>query len=135
MVTAVVMSVVVVVVVLAIAVVLEMMLVKVPLVKMVLLVVTAVTVVLLVLTVIGRVFKVSVVEVLLIVEVVSALVCTGPVIDTFVEVLAVDIGVDALFIVCNVEVDLSMGELTDILRDILTTFEFVLPVPLEEFRC
>lgn len=80
-------------------------------------------------------------------------VCAGAVIATFVEVLAVDMCVDALIIVSDVAVGslmdalaaLILGVLTGIGVDVLVGVnvnvperaitEFAMPGPLEEFRC
>ena len=87
--------------------------------------------------------------------VVGALVCAGAVIDAFVEVLTVDMRADVLIVVSNVAVDLLMDALIDIIRDaltninvdvlvgvngnvfagVMTTFEFLVPCPFEEFCC
>ena len=82
---------------------------------------------------------------------VRALVCTGEMTDTFVEVLTVDTRVDVIIVVSNVAVDLLMDVLTDailgvlanieidvlvdgnanVFVDVMTIFEFAMPGPLE----
>ena len=87
----------------------------------------------------------------LVIVVARALLWDAAVIDTFVEVSAVD--TDVLIIVSNVAVDLWVDSLTDIIRgvltnidvdvlmdanikvfvDVMTAFEVSIPGPLEEF--
>ena len=89
--------------------------------------------------------------VVLLVVVIRALMWAGVVIDTFVEVLTVDMPVDVLIVVSNVGVGLLMDGLTDVILGVLTkidvdvlvvanvnvfvgvmiVFEFVMPGPLE----
>ena len=68
--------------------------------------------------------------------VVSDLLCAEAVSDTFVfEVLTGDIRVDVLIIVSNVAVDLLMDVNVNMCAGEMTSFEFVMPGPLAEFRC
>ena len=98
---------------------------------------------------------VAVLKVVLIVVVTRALVWAGGVIDTFVEVLTVDMRVEVLIIVSDVAVNLLMDAFTamirgvlnnidvgmlvdvnvDVFADVMTAFEFIMSGPLEEFRC
>ena len=97
-----------------------------------------------------------VIVVVVIVVVGRALMCTGSVIDTFVEVLTVGMRVDVLIVTSNVAVDLLMDALTDIRLGLLannigvgvlgdvnvnvflgvsTVFEFARSETVEDFRC
>ena len=84
--------------------------------------------------------------------VVKALVCNGVVIDTGIELFAVDMPVDVLIILSHMAVGLLMDVLAgDLIIGVLTNtgvdanvntflsettaFEFATPDPLEEFRC
>jgi hypothetical protein len=100
-------------------------------------------------------FEVILVVVLLVVVAVRVLAIAGAVIDTFVEVLAGDMRVDALIIVFNVAVDslldtfavitrgvltnIGLSGLTDVnvnvFEDVMAAFDFSIAGPLEGFRC
>ena len=116
----------------------------------VLVIVTAVAVVLVVALLVVVVLKVVVVVAVVVVVIVAVctLICAKAIIDTFVEVLAIDMGVDALIIVSKMSVDLLMDALANIdvvvlldvienvLAGIMTAFDFVTPRDLlKEFRC
>ena len=71
-----------------------------------------------------------IVVVLMSVVLVRALAYAGAVIDTFVEVFTVDMGVGVLIIVSNVLVGVNVNEIAGVMTD----FEFAMPDPLAEFR-
>ena len=68
--------------------------------------------------------------VLLIVVVARALVCAGALIGTFV-VLWTSMRVNVVIVVSNILVNVD----ANVFPVVMTTFEFVMPGPLAEFRC
>ena len=103
-------------------------------------------VVVVVLKVVLVVVLLLVVVVVLVIVVVRALVCTGAVIITFIEVLGVGIRVDLVFM--DTLTDIKRGGLTNIdvnalvvdvnvnvFADVMTAFEFVMSDPSERLLC
>ena len=107
---------------------------------LVLVVVVGMVSVVLVVVLVLKVLLIIVVAVVTVV--VRALMCAGELIVTLLEVLTFDMRVDVLIIVSNVAVGLLMDALTGIARGSLTIIDvdvnanvFVMPGPLEKFRC